>query len=119
MCRIALKSMAVVSSSRYIRGDPRRSRGPAVTVTASAADLLKARLGATEATRLMALERIKFDGDQDAVDRLRKVFRLTADPGSARRSEELKGIMDEPTELSIEHDGGRIYVRDHPETFLR
>ena len=53
---------------------------PAVTVTASAADLLKARLGATAATRLMALERIKFDGDQDAVEMLRKVFRLTADP---------------------------------------
>ena len=37
---------------------------PSVTVTASAADLVTARLGASEAKRKAALRRINFDGDQ-------------------------------------------------------
>jgi DNA-binding HxlR family transcriptional regulator len=53
---------------------------PAVTVTASAADLLTARLGSTEAKRKTALRRITFDGDHDAVDTLRAAFSLSAGP---------------------------------------
>jgi len=49
---------------------------PDVTVTASAADLATARLGATEAKRKTALRHIAFDGDHDAVDRLRQAFSL-------------------------------------------
>ncbi len=51
---------------------------PAVTVTASAADLATARLGSTEARRKAALRRIKLDGDHEAVDTLRTVFSLSA-----------------------------------------
>ncbi len=49
---------------------------PVVTLTASAADLVTARLGTSEAKRKAALRRIKFDGDQDAIDRFRTVFSL-------------------------------------------
>ncbi|MBV8863512.1 MAG: transcriptional regulator [Mycobacterium sp.] len=52
---------------------------PAVTVTASAADLATARLEPTEAKRKAALRRVKFEGDDDAVDALRTVFSLSAD----------------------------------------
>jgi DNA-binding HxlR family transcriptional regulator len=54
---------------------------PAVTVTATAADLITARLGATAAERRAALRRVKFDGDADAVDAMRTAFGLTGDPG--------------------------------------
>ena len=54
---------------------------PAVTVTATAADLIRARLGATAAERKAALQRIKFDGDADAVAAMRRVFALSGDPG--------------------------------------
>jgi DNA-binding HxlR family transcriptional regulator len=49
---------------------------PSVTLTASAADLVTARLGATEAKRKAALRRIDFNGDPDAVDGLRRAFSL-------------------------------------------
>jgi DNA-binding HxlR family transcriptional regulator len=49
---------------------------PSVTITASAADLVAARLGSTEAKRKAALRRIKFEGDQATVDALRAVFSL-------------------------------------------
>lgn len=51
-------------------------RQPDVTVTASAADLVTARLGSTEAKRKAALRRIVFDGEADAVDALRQAFSL-------------------------------------------
>jgi len=54
---------------------------PAVTVTATAADLISARLGAAAAERKAALRRIKFDGDAKAVDEMRRVFGLSGDPG--------------------------------------
>ena len=54
---------------------------PAVTVTATAADLITARLGATAAERKAALRRVKFDGDADAVDAMRTAFGLSGDPG--------------------------------------
>jgi DNA-binding HxlR family transcriptional regulator len=54
---------------------------PAVTVTAAAADLISARLGATAAERKSALRRVTFDGDRDAVDALRTLFGLSRDPG--------------------------------------
>jgi DNA-binding HxlR family transcriptional regulator len=56
---------------------------PAVTVTASAADLITARLGATAAERKAALKRMRFDGDRDAVDAMRTAFQLSTDPGLA------------------------------------
>ncbi len=54
---------------------------PAVTVTATAADLITARLGATAAERKAALRRCKFDGSAAAIDAMRATFRLAADPG--------------------------------------
>ena len=51
-----------------------------MTVTATAADLIAARLGATAAERKAALRRVKFDGDADAVDAMRRVFALSGDP---------------------------------------
>ena len=54
---------------------------PAVTVTATAADLITARLGGTAAERKAALRRCTFDGSATAVDAMRAVFQLTGDPG--------------------------------------
>jgi DNA-binding HxlR family transcriptional regulator len=54
---------------------------PTVTVTATAADLLGARLGSTAPERRAALKRVRFDGDRDAVDAMRTAFRLSGDPG--------------------------------------
>jgi len=53
---------------------------PAVTVTATAADLITARLGPTAAERKSALSRVKFVGNRDAVDAMRTAFQLTAAP---------------------------------------
>ena len=53
---------------------------PAVTVTAGAADLLTARLGSTEAKRKAVLRRIRFHGDEDAIDTLRAAFSFWAGP---------------------------------------
>jgi DNA-binding HxlR family transcriptional regulator len=50
---------------------------PSVTVTAHAADLVTARLGASEAKRTAALRRVSFDGDPAAIDQLRSVFSLS------------------------------------------
>jgi DNA-binding HxlR family transcriptional regulator len=59
------------------RGQLQAAQGSvAVTVNATAADLITARLGATTAQRTSALRRLKFDGDDDAVDTMRQVFRL-------------------------------------------
>ncbi|OBA70225.1 transcriptional regulator [Mycobacterium sp. 1554424.7] len=49
---------------------------PSVKITAGAADLVTARLGASEAKRRAALRRIDFDGDLDAVDAVRRAFAL-------------------------------------------
>jgi DNA-binding HxlR family transcriptional regulator len=49
---------------------------PDVTVTASAADLVTARLGSTETKRKTALRRVTFEGDHEAVDVLREAFSL-------------------------------------------
>jgi hypothetical protein len=57
---------------------------PAVTVTATAADLISARLGSTAAQRKAALRRVKFDGDADAVEVMRRVFALSGDPGLSK-----------------------------------
>jgi DNA-binding HxlR family transcriptional regulator len=54
---------------------------PAVTVIATAADVITARMGTTAAERKAALRRVKFDGDPDAVDTMRRVFALSGDPG--------------------------------------
>ena len=56
---------------------------PAVTLTATAADLISARLAPTAAERRAALRRLKFDGDHEAVQAMRAAFRLSADPGLA------------------------------------
>lgn len=47
---------------------------PAVTVTATAADLITARLGTTAAERKASLRRIEFDGDEDAVELMQCVL---------------------------------------------
>jgi DNA-binding HxlR family transcriptional regulator len=49
---------------------------PAVTITASAADLVTARLGASDAKRNVALRRVNFKGDPDAVGAVRQAFSL-------------------------------------------
>jgi DNA-binding HxlR family transcriptional regulator len=49
---------------------------PAVIITATAADLVNARLGSSDAKRKAALRRINFQGDPDAVDAVRQVFSL-------------------------------------------
>ena len=49
---------------------------PDVTVAASAADLVIARLGSTEAKRNAALRHITFEGVHDAVETLREAFSL-------------------------------------------
>jgi DNA-binding HxlR family transcriptional regulator len=54
---------------------------PVVVVTATAADLITARMGASAAERKAALRKVKFDGDADAVDAMRRVFGLSGDPG--------------------------------------
>ena len=54
---------------------------PEVNLTATAADLITARMGATTAERKAALRRVKFDGDAEAVDAMRTVFGLSGDPG--------------------------------------
>ncbi len=54
---------------------------PAGTLTATAADLITARLGPSAAERKAALRRAKFDGERDAVDAMRTVFQLAGDPG--------------------------------------
>ena len=56
---------------------------PAVTVTATAADLITARFGGTAAERKAALRRLTFDGRNAAVDAMRAAFQLSADPGPA------------------------------------
>jgi hypothetical protein len=59
------------------RGELEAARGtPAVTVNATAADLVTARLATTAAQRKSALRRMKFDGEDDAVDEMRRVFQL-------------------------------------------
>ena len=50
---------------------------PAVTMTASADDLITARLGSTATQRKAALGRLKFDGDSRAVGTFRRVFQLS------------------------------------------
>jgi DNA-binding HxlR family transcriptional regulator len=54
---------------------------PAVTLTATAGDLINARLAPTPAQRKSAIRRVRFAGDPDAVDAMRATFKLSADPG--------------------------------------
>jgi DNA-binding HxlR family transcriptional regulator len=54
---------------------------PAVIVTATAADLITARVGATAAERKAALRRCTFDGADADVDAMRAAFQLAGDPG--------------------------------------
>jgi DNA-binding HxlR family transcriptional regulator len=61
------------------RGELRAGRhAPAVTVEATAADLIAARLAPTAARRKAAIRRIRFDGAGDAVAELRQAFQLSA-----------------------------------------
>jgi DNA-binding HxlR family transcriptional regulator len=66
---------AELSAAYRVEIDGRRFEF-AVTQGRLAADLVTARLGASEAKRKAALRRIKFNGDPDAVDALRQVFSL-------------------------------------------
>jgi hypothetical protein len=54
---------------------------PAVTVTATAADLITARLGGTGSERKAALRRWQFEGSGAAIEGMRAAFQLSADPG--------------------------------------
>lgn len=51
---------------------------PAVTVTATAVDLVTGRLGAAEAKRKAALRRVHFEGDPQTVEAVRQAFGLHA-----------------------------------------
>jgi hypothetical protein len=59
---------------------------PVVTLSASASDLVTARLGSTATQRLTALRRCRFDGKHDNVDTMRTVFRLTSKTAAASTS---------------------------------
>ncbi|WP_077086155.1 winged helix-turn-helix transcriptional regulator [Mycobacterium rhizamassiliense] len=52
------------------------AKEPSVTMTASAADLVTARFGATEAKRKAALRRLEFTGDARDVEAVRTLFAL-------------------------------------------
>jgi DNA-binding HxlR family transcriptional regulator len=54
---------------------------PAVAMTATAGDLITARVGSAAAERKAALRRVKFDGDPDAIAAMRTAFQLSGDPG--------------------------------------
>ncbi len=56
---------------------------PDVTLSASASDLVNARLGATATQRLAALHRLRFHGKDDDVDTMRVVLRLTSETAGA------------------------------------
>jgi DNA-binding HxlR family transcriptional regulator len=58
------------------RGLTAASDRPLVTVAGSAADLITARIGPTQAARRAARKRISFHGDNDAVERMRAAFQL-------------------------------------------
>jgi hypothetical protein len=45
-------------------------------MNATAADLVTVRLATTAAQHKSALRRVKFDGEDDAVDEMRRVFQL-------------------------------------------
>ncbi|MBV9318781.1 MAG: helix-turn-helix transcriptional regulator [Mycobacterium sp.] len=61
------------------RGELKAAQGSlTVRVNATAADLITARLATTAAQPKSALRRLKFDGDKDAVDAMRRVFQLSA-----------------------------------------
>jgi DNA-binding HxlR family transcriptional regulator len=59
---------------------------PDVTLSASASDLVTARLGSTATQRLTALRRLRFHGKRDDVDTMRIVFRLTNNTAGASTS---------------------------------
>ena len=50
-------------------------------MTATAADLITARLGGTAAERKAALRRWKFEGTGAAIEAMRAAFQLSTDPG--------------------------------------
>jgi DNA-binding HxlR family transcriptional regulator len=55
-----------------------RRREPDVTLTASASDLVAARLGSTASQRLAALRRLRFHGNDEDVETMRSVLGLTS-----------------------------------------
>ena len=61
---------------------------PDVTLSASASDLVTARLGATATQRETALRRLHFDGDYDDIDTMRMVLRLTNETAGVSTSQE-------------------------------
>ena len=59
---------------------------PNVTLSASASDLVTARLGSTATQRLTALRRLRFHGNHDDIDTMRMVLRLTNETAGASTS---------------------------------
>lgn len=53
---------------------------PDVSVSATAGDVITARVGSTPAERKAALKRLKFDGEAGDIDTMRTAFQLTGDP---------------------------------------
>ena len=52
---------------------------PDATLTASASDLVTARLGSSATQRVAALRRLRFDGKDDDIETMRDVLRLTSE----------------------------------------
>ena len=61
-------------------------REPDVILSASASDLVTARLGATGTQRLTALRRLRFQGSHDDIDTMRTALRLTNETAGASTS---------------------------------
>jgi DNA-binding HxlR family transcriptional regulator len=59
------------------------AREPDVKLTASASDLVTARLGGTASQRHAALRRLRFEGEPDDVETMRTVLRLTNETAAA------------------------------------
>ena len=57
-----------------------------VTLSASASDLVTARLGSTATQRLAAVRRLRFHGNRDDVDTMRTVLGLTSETAGASNS---------------------------------
>src|SRR6516225_2829877 len=59
---------------------------PDVILSASASDLVTARLGSTATQRLTALRRLRFDGSRDEIETMRMALRLTDETADASTS---------------------------------
>jgi DNA-binding HxlR family transcriptional regulator len=90
-----------------------RSRGtPDVTVTASASDLVDARLGSTATQRRAALRRLRFHGKKDGVDAMRTALRLTG-AGVASAAMQLSAAYGRRSQEGFRGTSGASNVSGH------